>query len=133
MSEVKIVVLPEEDPKSDREKIFFVTVMKEKYEEDELAIEEEKKLFSPQRLRCWGWCKTFEMAEKQVIENVTDLFEANWHNLAVIEEMAEGVAQLAKVVQWYRADYTNMRTLHDPTVNKCDPPVGIKSFNFCFG
>jgi hypothetical protein len=59
----------------------------------------------PERKRTWGWYERFEDAEKAVIENHTDIFECGYYDLAVIEEMPEGVCAIEENTWWYRAIY----------------------------
>ncbi len=85
------------------------------------------------RQRMWGWYSNFEDAEKAVLENHTDIFEHNYYDLAVIEEMREGVMGMALRVWWYKATYTEERG-HDPLVEKIVPPAWTDGFfNFCMG
>lgn len=84
------------------------------------------------RQRTWGWYTNFADAEQAVLENHTDIFEANYYNLAVIEEMPEGVMACAKNVWWYQATYPdNHQGLVDPSVQRIDPPEwSLLQFNF---
>lgn len=85
---------------TERTTIFLVTVMKP-IEWDTVP---DKHL---RRDRTWAWYSNFEAAEKAVLSNATDMFEANYYSYAVIEEVCEGLMAVAKVRGWYFAEYTN--------------------------
>lgn len=79
--------------------------------------------------RLWGWYSSFDAAEKAVLENHTDIFEAAYYEMAVIEEIPEGVCAVAKGVWWYRADYPDTSNLSfveslrvPPSIVKTSPP-----------
>src|SRR4051812_3822448 len=73
--------------------------------------------------RTWGWYEKFEDAEEVILKNLTDIFEYSY-NYACIEEVPEGILTIAKVVQWYKADFnvTQIDSQPYPEVSKCDPP-----------
>ena len=86
----------------------------------------------PARRRTWGWYSNFEEAERAVLENYTDIFERGYYNLAVIEEMPEGVMAIAEKEWWYRAIYAPEAT--DPTVERIEKPaIFEQNFNFAIG
>jgi hypothetical protein len=68
--------------------IFFVTVMHSIHQ---------------QRQRTWGWFYDFENAERAVLTNATDMYEAGYYDLAVIEEMPERIVPFAITEKWYSA------------------------------
>ena len=81
------------------------------------------------RKRTWGWYEKFEDAERAVIENHTDIFERGYYDLAVIEEMPEGVLAVAESAVWYRAIYEAEAA--DPVVSRTEAPAAFeKQFNF---
>ncbi len=80
------------------------------------------------RKRTWGWYEKFEDAERAVIENHTDIFERGYYDLAVIEEMPEGVAAVEVEAFWYRAKYAQGKD--DPVVTKIKRPSGF-ALNCC--
>jgi hypothetical protein len=81
------------------------------------------------RKRTWGWYEKFADAERAVLENHTDIFERGFFDLAVIEEMPEGVMAVAENSWWYRASYQPKAT--EPKVEPIAPPASFaQQFNF---
>lgn len=71
--------------------VYFVTGINRK--EDLIAY----------RSRCWGYYFNLELAKKHVIDNVTDIAEANYYNYTVIELVDEGILPLeTKEIQWFK-------------------------------
>lgn len=56
------------------------------------------------RTRCWGWYPTFDEAEKAAMANITDMYEAGWHPLIVIESCGPGVLSMLTEEAWYVYD-----------------------------
>lgn len=56
--------------------------------------------------RCWGWFPKQEQAEKSVIDNEGDPFEAGWYQWAAIQRIPPGSHASGEVVAWFRAVYT---------------------------
>lgn len=55
------------------------------------------------KTRCWGYYFDLEIAKKHVIDNVTDIAEANYYNYVVIELVEEGILPLeTKEIQWFK-------------------------------
>jgi hypothetical protein len=53
--------------------------------------------------RCWGYYFDLELAKKHVVDNVTDIAEANYYNYTVIELVDEGILPLeTKEIQWFK-------------------------------
>lgn len=106
--------------------IFFITVMHFKEGDDSLK--------NPKRSRCWGWVRDFDEAEMLVKENATDMFEVGYYNMAVIEEMPEGLIPHAKQEIWYSATHIpGAETQMKPKVEKINKPEVFKSFiGWCF-
>lgn len=101
--------------------IFLVTVISEQHTRNQ---------------RTWGWFPTFEEAEKAVLSNATDMFECNYYNLAVIEEVESGL--IAHVVQekWYKAVYSSFsgKNCFNPQVSEIPKPKCFKyTVNFGMG
>lgn len=94
--------------------IFFVTVLHEK----------------GFRKRCWGWYADFAEAQQAVFANHTDIFEAGWYNLAVIEEIPEGVMAVECNSWWYRATFTEGQ--EDPFVERLGGQPKIFDGICCF-
>ena len=87
--------------KSDKPRsVFFVTVF---FVDKELRdIEEKADERSYTRKRCWGFLYDKEMAKKVVLNNLTDIYEIGYYNMACIEEIDEGIpAFSAGRVTWY--------------------------------
>lgn len=84
------------------------------------------------RQRTWGWYTNFPDAERAVVENHTDIFEANYYNLAVIEEIPEGVMAIAKNAWWYQATYSgDPQEVFNPQVQRIQAPDWSRhQFNF---
>jgi hypothetical protein len=61
------------------------------------------------RQRTWGWYEHHADAVRAVVENHTDLFEANYYDTALIEQYPEGVCSLGRQIQWYKAEYPHRR------------------------
>lgn len=95
--------------------IFLVTVMKP-VDWDKVPDKHMR------RDRTWGWFFKFEDAERAVLANATDMFEANYYNYAVIEEVAEGLTWPAKIRGWYYAAYEADDAMN-PKVSKIDEPA----------
>jgi hypothetical protein len=70
------------------------------------------------RKRTWGWYEKFADAEEVVLLNQTDIFENGYYDMAVIEEMPEGVLAVEENSWWYRATYTK----DSLTVEKTERP-----------
>jgi hypothetical protein len=73
------------------DKIYFVTCIQNKKDSEN---------FSEIKSRCWGWFKKQEDAIKYTKLNVTDMAEDGYYNYAVIEEIQEGILQLALNELW---------------------------------
>lgn len=71
--------------------IFFITV---------LFVDENKVV---QRTRTWCWYQKLGMAQDRVLINATDMFERGYYNLAVIEEITEGLLPDCISSWWYEA------------------------------
>lgn len=105
------------------DKIYLVTVMAE----------------GEKRTRCWGWYRNFDDAERAVMSNATDIFEIGYYDLAVIEEMPEGVMAMAEKEWWYRAAWPDgmspsKRLRSKPVVEKIKKPEKYKQvLNFSIG
>jgi hypothetical protein len=91
--------------------IFVVTVMYLKSETDT-------------RPRCWGWFSRLEDAERAVIGNHTDMFEAAYYTHAVIEEMPEGLIPIAQNEYWFEATYGDGDGL-GPRVKRVEKPASM--------
>jgi hypothetical protein len=78
------------------------------------------------RYRTWGWYESFEDAETAVFENHTDIFECGYYDLAVIEEMPEGVMAFRENEWWYKAEYKLDN--NTPVVTKCPKPEQLEGF-----
>jgi len=52
---------------------------------------------------CWGYVSDFELAKKIVLENKSDIFENGSYNLAVIEEIGEGIPSTVDNETWFSA------------------------------
>lgn len=52
---------------------------------------------------CWGYFSEFDKAKKVVLENSTDIYEFGSYNLAVIEEVGEGVPAMPENEWWFSA------------------------------
>jgi hypothetical protein len=89
--------------------LFFVGVLCSKY---------------ASRVRTWGFFHTFEDAERHVKNNISDLFEMGYYDLAVIEEMPEGIVPTTKARKWYKAVYDSQTD--DPTVEAIECPDKYK-------
>lgn len=56
--------------------------------------------------RCWGWFPTQERAEKSVVDNEGDPFEAGWYQWAAIQRVPPGSHASGEIVAWFQAIYT---------------------------
>lgn len=75
--------------------------------------------------RCWGWYLNFEDAKAAVLANATDMFELQYYEYAVIEEVSEGVIAHSTKEWWFFADYEKVdRTqgIPDPVVSEISKP-----------
>lgn len=45
----------------------------------------------PRRQRTWGWYEKLKDAQRAVLENHTDMYETLYYDVAVIEEVQEGI------------------------------------------
>ena len=68
--------------------MYFVTVVNQK----------------PYRSRCWGYYADESRAEQAVRENWTDMYEHGYYDLAVIEEILEGVCALPEKARWFSVE-----------------------------
>jgi len=87
--------------KSDKPRsVFFVTVF---FVDKELRdIEDKLHEELHKRKRCWGFLYDKKMAKKVVLNNLTDIYEIGYYNMACIEEVDEGIpAFSAGRVTWY--------------------------------
>lgn len=83
--------------------------------------------------RTWGWFTTLAAAKKAVLSNATDMFECNYYDFAVIEEMPREIMPMAKQELWFYADYTDCEDGKFPkpkvsSVKKPESLVGIINF-----
>lgn len=84
------------------------------------------------RRRTWGWYASHAAAERSVLNNVTDMFEAGYYNTAIIERYGPGIVGMASGEWWYRAEYGAMWT--DVTVSRIAKPASqAYSINFGIG
>jgi hypothetical protein len=77
------------------------------------------------RHRCWGWFMDVNEAKKVIENNVGDIYECGYYNLAMIESSEEGFSFLGtKPLQWYKVDYNpnSQSGEFDYTVAEIDPP-----------
>lgn len=72
------------------------------------------------RQRTWGWYSKFEDAQDAVLSNATDMFECNYYNIALIEEVPEGILALAEKRWWFKATYNGEE--FNPAVAAIEPP-----------
>lgn len=56
------------------------------------------------RRRSWGWFDEFNKA-KICMEGNSDIFECGFYDLAVIEELSEGITLKASSQYWFSAEY----------------------------
>ena len=102
------------DLKQDKQKIYFMTVLK----------------FTPlgeiTRSRCMGFYFSLETAKDCIVQNGCDLFEDNYYDTGVVEGYVEGVYPHPNEEWWFKADYSNMRTKFDPTVTEIEKPEVFK-------
>lgn len=77
------------------------------------------------RQRTWGWYSTWAAAAKAIQENHTDMFESLYYDVAVIEEVDEGILGESVERGWFSAKEGpgegNATWLH-PIVTKMDRP-----------
>lgn len=57
------------------------------------------------RSRTWGFYERLEDAERCVYENWADIYERGYYDLALIEEMSEGLCPFSKYSRWYAVKY----------------------------
>ena len=112
--------------KDDAKKVFFVTVL---FDNDKV------RRGGLQRSRTWGFFFNFEDAERSVLENWGDIYELGYYNLAVIEEMPEGICPCEDeaTTRWYKVEYDgNKEGKH--IVTPIDRPEKYKQVcNFSIG
>jgi hypothetical protein len=106
-------------------RVFFVTVMR---------IEGDKTV----RQRCWGYFLQEEDARACVLENWTDIFELDYYNYAVVEQVGEATLGLPyKKVAWYGTEYNyddEGYAKGEPRVFEVEEPPFFKGIvMFCFG
>ena len=53
---------------------------------------------------CIGWFKSYEEAEKEVLNDTGDFSEEGENEYAVIEKVDDGVFPISEVQKWFRAD-----------------------------
>lgn len=59
------------------------------------------KEFKDRKQRCFGYFETFEEAEKSVVNNCCDIWEAI-HEYVVIEKIEDGIHQFDLSPTWYK-------------------------------
>jgi hypothetical protein len=91
------------------------------------CMEDQDRILSQRvaRTRCWGWYSEHERAETAVLGNYTDMFEANYYDVAVIEEVQEGIIARCMRRWWYRANYKSPSS--PPVVEKIEEPEWAKN------
>ena len=72
------------------ERIFIVTTLHSK---------------KTRRRRTWGWFEDYETARLRIMENKGDIYECGFYNLAVIEELSEGIVLRANNQDWFSVEY----------------------------
>ena len=99
-----------------------------------LKDNEGKFSINPTRSRCWGFFPSFGAAEKIVLNNVSDIFEENYYNLALIEKISEGLFGYSdgKNNSWYEAKYSIVSPKHSfgsnpDSIIKIDEPEFAKN------
>lgn len=80
---------------------------------------------SSQRTRTWGWYSDKKTAEKHILSNATDMFEAGYYNHAIIEEVDEGILPLCRYAGIYKAYYKP--SVYNPIVKKIRMPSWCKN------
>lgn len=84
------------------------------------------------RHRNWGWFQTKKEAEEIIINNITDIFERNYYNYALINEVPPGICiGHMKPEHWYKATYKKsdydkkgyLKLQADPKVIPCNKPI----------
>lgn len=93
--------------------VFFVTVLSMDRHERRIM----------RNSRTWGFFYDFEVAERVVLENQTDIYEC-LYDYAVIEEYSQGILRLPKEKQWYKAVYRKGQ--NNPRVVKVKKPSALK-------
>ncbi len=99
--------------------IYFVCVMLLDHEKEEIRHD-----------RTWAWYAEFKDAERCVLENHTDLWEAGGYNYAVIEAVQEGILFPVPEETWYQATYTARDGGFNPTVTRVEKPAWLRQIIF---
>lgn len=83
-----------------------------------------------QRERTWGFYSSKKVARRCILENWTDIFEAEYYNFAVIMKMPEGVCILPRENEWYENNNGKISLIdYDPiNLNR-----GKTSFKYSIG
>jgi len=55
--------------------------------------------------RPFGWFPSFEIAERIILENKSDINEAGYYRFFVIEEIQSGIHAISNMESWYQWDY----------------------------
>jgi len=87
------------------------------------------------RLRPWGYFEDQATAEKCILENWTDIFEHDYYDHAVIEEIGPGIIGHYKKLNWYKIDYIELSSgKYEEHIYKIDEPISKKHYvRFFFG
>ena len=64
----------------------------------------EDKEFKDRKQRCFGYFETFKEAEKTVLNNCCDIWEAI-HEYVVIEKIEDGIHQIDLSLTWYKWNF----------------------------
>jgi hypothetical protein len=78
-----------------------------------------------QKVTC-GFFRDYELAERVVKENITDIYENGYYNLAVIEEVQEGMLGIPEKSTWFSVEYVSQDKYNITVIDK--PPC-FKSWN----
>jgi hypothetical protein len=106
-------------------RVFFVTVMR---------IDDDKIV----RQRCWGYFLQEEDARACVEENWTDIFELDYYNYALIEQVGEAtLGQPYRKVGWYCTSYdydSEGYATGEPRIFPAEEPKFLNRIvMFCYG
>ena len=109
----------------DKFKVYFVTVFR---------IDEDKIV----RQRCWGYFLKEEDARNCVLENWTDIFEMDYYNYALIEQVGEAIiGKPYKKIGWFGTEYQyddEGYAKNDPRVFPVEEPSFLnRCIMVCYG
>ena len=78
------------------------------------------------RKQSWGFFKEKDDSIAAVLSNKNDIFECGFYNMAVIEEISEGIVGRCDECYWFAASHNDDKPFK-PNVSFCSKPSKLKN------